>query len=62
MFAVLLMSPVDNEDIEGALLGRIAVQIDPDDPEAQGTCIRPGLDYGRIPGPPAPFRSSCPSP
>lgn len=40
VFAVLLMSPVDNEDIEGALLGRIAVQIDPDDPEAQGTWIR----------------------
>jgi hypothetical protein len=40
VFAVLLMSPVDNEDIEGALLGRIAVQIDPDDPEAPGTWIR----------------------
>jgi hypothetical protein len=34
------MSPVDNEDIEGALLGRIAVQIDPDDLEAPGTWIR----------------------
>jgi hypothetical protein len=39
VFAVLLMSPVDNEDIEGALLGRIAWQFDPDDPEA-GSWVR----------------------
>lgn len=40
VFAVLLISPMDNEDIEGALLGRIAMQIDPDDPSAEGTWIR----------------------
>ena len=36
VLAVLLMSPVDNEDIEGALLGRTAWRFDPDDPEAEG--------------------------
>jgi len=40
VFAVLMMSPVDNEDIEGALLGRIAVRIDPEDLDAEGTWIR----------------------
>lgn len=40
VFAVLLMSPADNEDIEGALLGRIAWQFDPEDPDAEGNWIR----------------------
>jgi hypothetical protein len=40
VFAVLLMAPVDDEDIEGALLGRVAVQLDPDDLNAEGTWIR----------------------
>jgi hypothetical protein len=34
------MSPVDNEDIEQALFGRIAYQFDPDNPDADGTWIR----------------------
>lgn len=40
VFAVLLMSPADNEDIEGALLGRIAWQFDPEDPDAEGSWVR----------------------
>lgn len=40
VFAVLLMSPVDNEDIEGALLGRVAWRFNPEDPEAEGEWIR----------------------
>ena len=41
VFAVLLMSPTfDNEDIEGALLGRTALMLDPDDLDAEGTWIR----------------------
>lgn len=40
VFAVLLMSPVDDEDIEGALLGRIAWQFDPDNPDAEGSWVR----------------------
>lgn len=40
VFAVLLMSPVDNEDIEGALLGRTAWRFDPDNPGAEGEWMR----------------------
>ncbi len=40
IFAVLLMSPVDDEDIEGALLGRIAWRFDPEDPQAERDWVR----------------------
>jgi len=40
IFAILLTSPVDNEDIEGALLGRVAWRFDPVDPSADGEWIR----------------------
>jgi hypothetical protein len=40
VFAVLLMSPADNEDIEGALLGRIAWQIDADELDTESSWVR----------------------
>lgn len=41
VFAVLLMSPTfDNEDIEGAMLGRTALMLNPNDLDAEGTWIR----------------------
>jgi hypothetical protein len=40
VFAGLLMSSVDNEDIENALLGRIAWRFDPEDPAAEGEWVR----------------------